>query len=99
MTINVTLRYVFSVPIPDWYDFSGQLQAIALFWGIAVATYRGAPHLRRSALGTSAPPGGARLDVLATLITLLFLVPVAWMIWVKVGAPPAPRPRATCACR
>ena len=40
VTINVMLRYFFSIEIPDWFDFSRQLQAIALFWGIAVTTYR-----------------------------------------------------------
>ena len=31
VTTNVTLRYLFSIQIPDWFDFSRQLQAIALF--------------------------------------------------------------------
>ena len=26
------------------------------------------------------------LDLVATIITLLFLIPMAWMIWVKVGS-------------
>ena len=41
VTLNVTLRYALSMQIPDWFDFSRQLQAIAIFWGIAIATYRG----------------------------------------------------------
>ena len=86
VTLNVTLRYVLSIQIPDWFDFSRQLQAIAIFWGIAIATYRGShicvdivwEHLGRS--------GKRMLDLVATIITLLFLIPMAWMIWVKVGS-------------
>jgi len=86
VTVNVTLRYVLSMQIPDWFDFSRQLQAIAIFWGIAIATYRGShicvdivwEHLGRS--------GKRLLDLVATIITLLFLIPMAWMIWVKVGS-------------
>lgn len=83
---NVTLRYLFSYQIPDWFDFSRQLQAIAIFWGIAIATYRAGhicvdivwEHLSRS--------GRRKLDLFATLVTFLFLVPMAWMIWVKVSS-------------
>jgi TRAP-type C4-dicarboxylate transport system permease small subunit len=86
VTLNVTLRYALSLQIPDWFDFSRQLQAIAIFWGIAIATYRGShicvdivwEHLGRS--------GKRMLDLIATVITLLFLIPMAWMIWVKVGS-------------
>lgn len=86
VTVNVTLRYVFSIQIPDWFDFSRQFQAIAIFWGIAIATYRGShicvdivwEHLGR--------PGKRRLDLAATIVTLLFLMPMAWMIWVKVSS-------------
>jgi TRAP-type C4-dicarboxylate transport system permease small subunit len=85
VTVNVTLRKLFSIQIPDWFDFSRQLQAIALFWGIAIATYRGA-HICVDVLWEALGPAGRRwLDVTATLITLLFLIPVAWMIWVKVA--------------
>jgi TRAP-type C4-dicarboxylate transport system permease small subunit len=85
VTVNVTLRYVFAVQIPDWFDFSRQLQAIALFWGIAIATYR-AGHICVDVLWEHLGSGGRRrLDLLATVITLLFLVPMAWMIWVKVA--------------
>ena len=59
VTVNVTLRYVLSIQIPDWFDFSRQLQAIAIFWGIAIATYRGGPHLRRRRLGAPGAIGQA----------------------------------------
>ena len=85
VTTNVALRYLFSIQIPDWFDFSRQLQAIALFWGIAVATYR-AGHICVDIVWEHLEPAGRRwLDLLATTITFLFLVPMAWMIWVKVA--------------
>jgi TRAP-type C4-dicarboxylate transport system permease small subunit len=83
---NVFLRYVFSAQVPDWFDGSKLLQAIAIFWGIAIATWRGGhiavdivwEHLgRRGRLG---------LDLFATIVTTAFLVPLAWMVWVKVGS-------------
>ncbi len=81
---NVALRDLLSVQIPDWFDGSKLLMAIALFWGIAVATYQGGhicvdvvwEHLRA--------PGRRVLDVVAAAITLAFLVPMAWMVWAKV---------------
>ena len=83
---NVVLRDLFSVQIPDWFDGTKQLQGIALFWGIALATWRGShicvdivwEHLRS--------PGRRLMDLAATLIALAFLAPMAWMIWVKVGS-------------
>jgi TRAP-type C4-dicarboxylate transport system permease small subunit len=82
---NVALRYIFSIQIPDWFDLSRQLQAIALFWGIAIATYR-ASHICVDIVWEQlGPVGRRRLDLLATAITLLFLLPMAWMIWVKVA--------------
>jgi TRAP-type C4-dicarboxylate transport system permease small subunit len=82
---NVVLRDLFSVQIPDWFDGSKQLQGTALFWGIALATWHGS-HICVDIVWEHLRPGGQRaLDLVATLITLAFLVPMAWMIWVKVG--------------
>jgi TRAP-type C4-dicarboxylate transport system permease small subunit len=84
--VNVTLRDLFSVQIPDWFDGSKLLMAIALFWGIAIATYHAShicvdfvwEHLRRR--------GRRVLDVVAGVVTLAFLAPMAWMVWSKVLA-------------
>lgn len=81
---NVLLRDLFSVQIPDWFDGSKLLQAIALFWGIALATWHGThicvdivwEHLR--------PAGRRRVDLFATAVTAAALGPLAWMVWVKV---------------
>jgi len=86
VTVNVTLRYALSIQVPDWFDFSRQLQAIAIFWGIAIATYRGG-HICVDVLWEHVGRSGKRmLDLVATIVTLLFLIPMAWMIWVKVGS-------------
>lgn len=82
---NVLLRDLFSVQIPDWFDGSRMLQGIALFWGVALATYYGS-HICVDALWEHLEPPGRRwLDVVATLVTLAFLAPLAWMIWIKVA--------------
>src|SRR5512146_1677385 len=39
--VSVFLRYLFAWSIPDAYDFSRLLLGILIFWGMAVASYRG----------------------------------------------------------
>jgi TRAP-type C4-dicarboxylate transport system permease small subunit len=83
---NVALRDLASVQIPDWFDGTKLLMAIALFWGIAVATYHAGhiavdivwEHLRA--------PGRRVLDIVAGIVTLAFLAPMAWMVFSKVLA-------------
>jgi len=82
---NVALRDLFSLQIPDWFDGSKQLQGIALFWGIAIATYRGG-HICVDVLWEHlGERGKRRIDFFATVVTLAFLATMAWMVWVKVG--------------
>ncbi|MCM5569662.1 TRAP transporter small permease [Burkholderiaceae bacterium FT117] len=82
---NVVLRDLFSIQIPDWFDGTKQLQGIALFWGIALATWRGS-HICVDIVWEHLRPSRQRaMDLVATLIVLAFLAPMAWMIWVKVG--------------
>lgn len=81
---NVLLRYAFSAQLPDWFDGARMLQGIALFWGIALATYYGS-HFCVDILWEHAGKGGRRaIDLVATLVTVAFLAPLAWMVWVKV---------------
>jgi TRAP-type transport system small permease protein len=83
---NVVLRDLFSTQIPDWFDGSKLLMAIALFWGIAVATYHGA-HICVDVLWEHLGARGRKaLDLVASAITLAFLAPTAWMVWTKVLA-------------
>lgn len=82
---NVLLRDLLSVQIPDWFDGSRMLLGIALFWGVALATFYGS-HICVDALWEHLQPRARRvLDIVATLVTLAFLLPLAWMVWVKVA--------------
>ena len=81
---NVALRDLLSVQIPDWYDGSRLLMAIALFWGIAIATYQ-AGHICVDVVWEHLARRGRRwLDLIAGSVTLAFLAPMAWMVWAKV---------------
>lgn len=83
---NVLAREMFHTQIPDWFDLSKQLQGIAIFWGIAIATYRGA-HICVDLSWEWANDAGKRwIDIVATLFILAFLLPLAWMVWSKLGS-------------
>jgi TRAP-type C4-dicarboxylate transport system permease small subunit len=81
---NVGLRVV-GQTIPDWFDLSRMLLGIAMFFGMAIAVWRGGhisvdivwEHLSRR--------GRHRLDTVAAAISLCFFAPLAWMVWVKVA--------------
>lgn len=82
---NVLVRYTLGWQIPDWFDGTQMVLGIAMFWGIALATWYG-NHIAVDLLWEALGPRGKRvIDVLATAVTLAFLVPLAWMVWVKVG--------------
>lgn len=83
---NVALRETLGRQIPDWFDLSKQLQAIAMFWGIALATFRGS-HICVDVLWEHCgQPGRRFIDIAATALMLAFLLPLAWMVWVKLGS-------------
>lgn len=82
---NVCVRYLFDTQIPDWFDLSKQFQAIAIFWGIALTTYRGSHICVDIAWEHSGRAWKRRIDLFATATTLALLAPMAWMIWVMVG--------------
>ncbi len=82
---NVLVRYAFSTQIPDWFDGSQMLQGIAMFWGIALATYYGT-HIGVDIVWEHLKPAGQRrMDLVATTIAAAFMIPLAWMVWVKVA--------------
>ena len=83
---NVLLRDLFSIQIPDWFDGTKLLQGIALFWGIALATYRGSHICVDVAWEHLRAPGRRLMDLFATAVTLAFLAPLAWMVWKKVAS-------------
>jgi TRAP-type C4-dicarboxylate transport system permease small subunit len=73
--LAVVLRNVFSVAIPDSYDFGRLLLGILIFWGIAATSYRGG-HITVDLVWANVGPRYRRLiDVFATLV-LLFIVTV-----------------------
>lgn len=82
---NVLLRDLFAVQIPDWFDGARMIQGIALFWGVALATFYGS-HICVDALWENLKPPARRVvDIAATVITAAFLLPLAWMVWIKVA--------------
>ena len=83
---NVLARELLHTQIPDWFDLSKQLQGIAIFWGIAIATYRGAHICVDLSWEWANDAGKRRIDIAATLCMLFFLLPMAWMVWYKLGA-------------
>lgn len=82
---NVCVRYLLDTQIPDWFDLSKQFQAIAILWGIALATYRGSHICVDIVWEHASGPWRRRIDLIATGTTLLLLAPMAWMIWSMVG--------------
>jgi TRAP-type C4-dicarboxylate transport system permease small subunit len=73
--LAVMLRNVFSVSIPDSYDFGRLMLGILIFWGIAATSYRGG-HITVDLLWANVRPRYQRMiDVFATLV-LLFVVTV-----------------------
>src|SRR5689334_7591139 len=73
--ISVMLRKLFSVSIPDSYDFGRMLLGILIFWGIAATSYRGT-HITVDLVWANVNERWQRyIDVFATLV-LLFVVTV-----------------------
>ena len=82
---NVVLRNALSLQLPDWFDGARLMLGVAVFWGIAIATWR-AGHICVDAVWEMLGAAGRRrMDLLASLLTLAFLAPLAWMVWVKVA--------------
>jgi TRAP-type C4-dicarboxylate transport system permease small subunit len=82
--VSVILRYFFSWSIPDSYDFTRLLLGILIFWGMAVASYRG-DHITVDLLWSAAPPAAKRaMDVFAALVMLVAMATFTWMFAEKV---------------
>jgi TRAP-type transport system small permease protein len=82
--VSVILRYFFSWSIPDSYDFTRLLLGILIFWGMAVASYRG-DHITVDLLWSAAPPAAQRaMDVFAALVMLVAMATFTWMFAEKV---------------
>ncbi len=73
--LSVILRDLFSVSIPDSYDFGRLLLGILIYWGIAATSYRGT-HITVDLVWSAVAPKFQRvIDIFATLV-LLFVVTV-----------------------
>src|SRR6202041_2628630 len=84
--VSVLLRYLFSVSIPDSYDFGRLLLGILIFWGIAATSYRGG-HITVDLVWAAAGPRAKRLiDVFATLVLLFVVTVQTTMLFDKVRA-------------
>jgi TRAP-type C4-dicarboxylate transport system permease small subunit len=82
--VSVILRYFFAWSIPDSYDLTRLLLGILIFWGIAVASYRG-DHITVDLLWSAMPRRARRLtDAFASIVTLVALTTFTWMFWTKV---------------
>jgi TRAP-type transport system small permease protein len=82
--VSVILRYLFAWAIPDSYDFTRLLLGILIFWGMAVASYRG-DHISVDLLWSAVPPWAKRtMDVFSALITLVAMATFTWMFAEKV---------------
>ena len=80
---SVSLRYLFSMQIPDWFDFSKLLQGIAICWGIACVCYRNELIMVDILWEKLSPEGRRRMDLVATAILLIFLLLATWMLGTK----------------
>jgi TRAP-type transport system small permease protein len=65
---DVIGRYIFSKTIPGGYDLGQQLQAIVIFWGMAVATYDRAHITVDMVWETLSPKGRWSVDKASDLI-------------------------------
>jgi TRAP-type transport system small permease protein len=82
--VSVLLRKLFSVSIPDSYDFGRLLLGILIFWGIAATSYRGT-HITVDLVWSVASPRWKRIiDVFATLVLLLVVTVQTIMLFDKV---------------
>ncbi|MBS0248774.1 MAG: TRAP transporter small permease [Proteobacteria bacterium] len=82
--VSVILRYFFAWAIPDSYDFTRLLLGILIFWGMAVASYRG-DHISVDLLWSASPSWAKRaMDVFSALVTLAAMAAFTWMFAEKV---------------
>lgn len=82
--VSVFLRYLFAWSIPDSYDFSCLLLGVLIFWGMAVASYRG-DHITVDLIwGLCGPRARQAMDLFASLLTLGAMAVFTWMVGTKV---------------
>src|SRR3970282_1223386 len=77
--LSVVLRDLFSVDLPDSFDFSRYLQGIAIFWGLAVTTYRNAHIVVDLLWEFSGGKGRTAIDLVACTVSVSVMALFAWM--------------------
>ena len=78
--VAVVLRDVAQMNLPDSFDFSRYLQGIAIFWGLAVATYRNAHILVDVVYEVAREPARRAIDLFGTTVSTTFLTVFAFML-------------------
>jgi len=82
--ISVVLRYAFNWSIPDAFDIGRNLLGVAIFWGIALAAYRG-EHITVDLVWSALGPRARRvMDAFASTLALLCLAVFTWAMADKV---------------
>lgn len=81
---EAVFRYALGVQIPDAYSFAGMLQAVAIFWGIASATYEGR-HIAVDMLWELSDATSRRaIDLFAEAVSFLFFLALSFMLVLKI---------------
>lgn len=78
--ISAVGRYLFTMPIPDAFDLSRLVLAVAIIWGFASLGFRGS-HIKVDILALAVKPRTRRiLDLLAWSALLVFTLLIFWKI-------------------
>jgi TRAP-type C4-dicarboxylate transport system permease small subunit len=84
--VSVVLRDLLAVDLPDSFDFSRYLQGIAIFWGLAVTTYRNAHIVVDLVWELSGGRGRKVIDLFACGVSVSFMALFAWMLVTRLPA-------------
>lgn len=82
--VSVILRYVFHWGLPDNFDIGRNLLGIVIFWGIALAGFRGEHITVDLVWGAVGPTWRRGLDVFAGAVALLCMAAFTWAMTDKV---------------
>lgn len=78
--VSVIGRYVFARPIPDSFDLSRLVLAVAVIWGFASIGFRGS-HIKVDLLAQAMPPHVRKwFDVIAWTVLFIFTAGLLWKI-------------------
>ena len=77
---SVILRDLFSINLPDNFDFSRYLQGIAICWGLAVATYRNRHIMVDVVWEISGKAARTAIDRFSGVVSLAFMGVFAWKL-------------------